>query len=45
MDLNKQPVIKVLEYVAGKQRKGVIKVESKGTFQYYWECLNRVLKG
>ena len=36
--------IHVLEYVAWKLGKRVIKVEPKGTSQHCWECLNRVSK-
>ncbi|NEO57161.1 MAG: transposase [Okeania sp. SIO3B5] len=34
----------VLEYVAWKLGKKIIKVDPKGTSQYCWECLNKVSK-
>ena len=36
--------IQVLEYVAWKLGKRVVKVDPKGTSQHCWECLNRVSK-
>ncbi|GGA55007.1 RNA-guided endonuclease TnpB family protein [Okeania sp. KiyG1] len=36
--------IQVLEYVAWKLGKKIIKVDPKGTSQHCWECLNKVPK-
>ncbi len=36
--------VQVLEYVAWKLGKRIIKVDPKGTSQYCWECLNKVSK-
>lgn len=36
--------IQILEYVAWKLGKRVIKVDPKGTSQYCWECLRKVSK-
>ena len=36
--------VQVLEYVASKLGKRVIKVDPKGTSQHCWECLNKVSK-
>ena len=36
--------LKVLEYVASKLGKKIIKVNPKGTSQHRWNCLNRVPK-
>ncbi|MDJ0519705.1 MAG: zinc ribbon domain-containing protein, partial [Trichodesmium sp. MO_231.B1] len=34
----------VLQYIAWKLGKRVVKVDPKGTSQHCWECLNRVSK-
>ncbi len=36
--------IKIVEYVAWKLGKRMIKVDPKGTSQYCWQCLKRVFK-
>ena len=36
--------VQVLEYVAWKLGKRIIKVDPKGTSQHCWECLNKVSK-
>ena len=36
--------IEILEYVAWKLGKKIIKVNPKGTSQYCWNCLNKVSK-
>ncbi|NEQ76818.1 MAG: transposase [Okeania sp. SIO2C9] len=36
--------VQILEYVAWKLGKRIIKVDPKGTSQYCWECLNKVSK-
>ncbi|NER02981.1 MAG: transposase [Okeania sp. SIO3C4] len=36
--------VRVLEYVAWKLGKRIIKVDPKGTSQHCWECLNKVSK-
>ena len=36
--------IQVLEYIAGKLGKRIIKLDPRGTSQYCWQCLNKVSK-
>ncbi|MGD1704240.1 zinc ribbon domain-containing protein [Dapis sp. BLCC M229] len=36
--------LEVLEYVAWKLGKRVIKVDPKSTSQYCWQCLNKLLE-